>query len=207
MATDVDMGGNDLHVNSLYTGATGPGVAGTNISGAEIAVLDAVTPGTAAASKAVVLNASKGISTITSATITTLTSTTANVADVVAPANLTVNATGTGTIGIGSVSTGAVTITPATTVTGLLTATAGVTSPAGVITKSGTAVPATAGAIAAGAPITCFSSGWKLWVTSDAPTHSATKGDLCINTGGSSSSTRLYVNNGTTTWIAITTAS
>jgi hypothetical protein len=39
---------------------------------------------------------------------------------------LTINAKGTGTIGIGSVSTGAVTITPATTVTGLLTATAGV---------------------------------------------------------------------------------
>ncbi len=120
---------------------------------------------------------------------------------------LTLDAKGTGTIGIGTISTGAVTITPATTVTGVLTATAGITSPAGVVWKSGTAVPATAGAIAAGAPITCFSSGWKLWVTSDAPTHSATKGDLCINTGGSSSSTRLYVNNGTTTWIAITTAS
>lgn len=35
---------------------------------------------------------------------------------------LTINAAGTGTIGIGSVSTGAVTITPATTVTGVLTA-------------------------------------------------------------------------------------
>lgn len=121
--------------------------------------------------------------------------------------NLTINAKGAGTIGIAPTSTGAVTITPATTVTGVLTATAGVTSPAGATWKSGTAVPATAGAVAAGAPITCFSSGWKLWVTSDAPTHSATKGDLCINTGGSSSSTRLYVNNGTTTWIAITTAS
>jgi len=207
MATDVDMGGNDLHVNSIYTGATGPGAVGTNISGAEIAVLDGVTPGTATASKAVVLNSSKGISTITSATVTTLTSTTANVADIVAPANLTVNATGTGTIGIGSVSTGAVTITPATTVTGALTATAGVTTPAGIVTKSGTAVPATAGAIAAGAPITMFSSGIKIWVTSDTPTHSATKGDLCLNTGGSSTSTRLFINNGTTNWIAITTAS
>ena len=77
----------------------------------------------------------------------------------------------------------------------------------GGVFKSGTAVPATAGAVAAGAPITMFSTGIKIWVTSDAPTHTATKGDLCINTGGSSSSTRLYVNNGTTTWIAITTAS
>lgn len=43
-----------------------------------------------------------------------------------ADASLTINAKGTGTIGIGSVSTGAVTITPATTVTGALTASAGV---------------------------------------------------------------------------------
>ena len=38
--------------------------------------------------------------------------------------NLTINAKGSGTIGIGSVSTGAVTITPATTITGALTASA-----------------------------------------------------------------------------------
>lgn len=95
----------------------------------------------------------------------------------------------------------------AVTFAGAVTATSGVTTPAGVVTKSGTAVPATAGAVAAGAPITMFSTGIKIWVTSDAPTHTATKGDLCINTGGSSSSTRLYVNNGTTTWIAVTTAS
>lgn len=47
-----------------------------SVSAAEMAVLDGVTPGTATASKAVVLDGSKGISTITSATITTLTSTT-----------------------------------------------------------------------------------------------------------------------------------
>lgn len=40
-------------------------------------------------------------------------------------ANLTMNAKGSGTIGIGSVSTGAVTITPATTVSGILTVLAG----------------------------------------------------------------------------------
>lgn len=73
--------------------------------------------------------------------------------------------------------------------------------------KNATAVPATAGAIAAGAAITMYSSNISIWVTSDAPTHSGTKGDLCINTGGSSTSTRLYVNNGTTNWVAITTAS
>ena len=50
-------------------------IAGNGLSAAELAVLDGVTAGTATASKAVVLNASKGISTITSATITTLTGT------------------------------------------------------------------------------------------------------------------------------------
>jgi hypothetical protein len=48
-------------------------VGTTTISEAEIGVLDAVTAGTAAASKAVVLDSSKGIATITSATITTMT--------------------------------------------------------------------------------------------------------------------------------------
>jgi hypothetical protein len=47
------------------------------------------------------------------------------VTDSGAAANLTINALGTGTIGIGSVSTGRVTITPVTTITGLLTLAAG----------------------------------------------------------------------------------
>jgi hypothetical protein len=33
MAVTVDMGGNDLKVNALYTGATKPGAAGTAVSG------------------------------------------------------------------------------------------------------------------------------------------------------------------------------
>lgn len=48
-------------------------LASNSLSAAEIAVLDGVTAGTATASKAVVLGASKEIATITSATITTLT--------------------------------------------------------------------------------------------------------------------------------------
>lgn len=114
-----------------------------------------------------------------------------------APTTLTVsgNATIGGTLGVtGATTLAAVTATSVST-TGPVTA------------KSGTTVPATAGAVAAGAPLVLFSTGISLWVTSDAPTHTATKGDLCINTGGSSSSTRLYINNGTTTWIAVTTAS
>ena len=76
----------------------------------------------------------------------------------------------------------------------------------GVTAESGTTVPASAGAVAAGAPITLFSNGPSIYVTSDAPAFSAVKGSICINTAGSSSSTRLYVNNGTTNWVAITTA-
>lgn len=40
-----------------------------------------------------------------------------------------------------------------------------------------------------------------------APTFTANKGSLYLNLTGSSTATRLYVNNGTTTWIAVTTAS
>jgi len=116
--------------------------------------------------------------------------------------SLSGNLTVAGTSGLATT-----TVSDTLNVTGVSTLAGGVTTVAGVVAKSGTAVPATAGAIAAGAPITCFSSNWKLWVTSDVPSHSATKGDLCINTGGSSTSTRLYVNNGTTNWVAITTAS
>lgn len=124
-----------------------------------------------------------------------------------ADASLTINAKGTGTIGIGSVSTGAVTITPATTVTGLITATGGLTSVADIVVESGTAVPATAGAVAAGAPVTLYSTGLVVEATSDVPTHSRPKGSLCINTGGTTTNNRLYINtDGAGTWTALTTA-
>lgn len=55
-------------------------VGTTAISEAEIGVLDGVTAGTATASKAVVLGASKEIATITTATITNLTTTATTVA-------------------------------------------------------------------------------------------------------------------------------
>lgn len=57
-------------------------VGGNTISGTELAFLDGVTAGTAAAGKALVLNGSKGISTITSATITTVTAPTVKTATV-----------------------------------------------------------------------------------------------------------------------------
>ena len=52
--------------------------------------------------------------------------------------NLTINSKGTGTIGIGSVSTGAVTITPATTHIGILTVPAGAVSAPSIISTTGT---------------------------------------------------------------------
>ena len=77
----------------------------------------------------------------------------------------------------------------------------------GITVESSTAVPASAGAVAVGAPITLFSNGPSFYVTSDVPAFSAVKGSICVNTAGSSTSTRLYVNNGTTNWVAVTTAS
>lgn len=67
MALKSDSAGNEV----------GDMLAATSLlSSTEAGYLDGVTAGTAAASKAVVLDGSKGVSTITSATITTLTSTT-----------------------------------------------------------------------------------------------------------------------------------
>jgi len=66
----------DLDSVSVSGDATVSGsliVGGNTISAAELAFIDGVTAGTAAASKAVVLDSSSGIATITSATITTVT--------------------------------------------------------------------------------------------------------------------------------------
>lgn len=68
------------------------------------------------------------------------------------------------------------------------------------------AVPATAGAIAAGTPISLYSSGITIEVTSDAPTHTRPKGSICVNTGGTTGITRCYINtDGAGTWTAFTT--
>lgn len=114
--------------------------------------------------------------------------------------------TTTGNTILGNAVSDTTTINGAATITATATA-VGLTNTGGAILKSGTAVPATAGAVAAGAPLTLFSSGPSIYVTSNAPTFSAVKGSLCIATDGSSSSTRLFINNGTTNWVAVTTAS
>lgn len=56
----------------------------------------------------------------------------------------------------------------------------------------------------------CMSStaGLCVYVGSGAPTISAAQGSIYLRTDGSSTSTRIYVNStGSTTWVAVTTAS
>lgn len=70
-----------------------------------------------------------------------------------------------------------------------------------------TAIPATAGAVAAGQPIRLYSNGVTIEWTTDAPTHTRVKGSLCFNINGSSTSTRGYINtDGAGTWASFTTS-
>lgn len=117
-------------------------------------------------------------------------------------------ATGNGVAGLSIVGTAhAATFSGALAITGALT---GVTTAAISATASiygATAAPATAGAAAAGAPIKLYSGLLTIEATTDAPTHTRPKGSLCINTGGSSTTTRLYVNtDGAGTWTPFTTS-
>jgi hypothetical protein len=69
---------------------------------------------------------------------------------------------------------------------------------------SGTAVPGAAGA----AVLLCSTTaGLGIYISNTTPTFSAAQGSLCINTSGSSTSTRLFVNtNGSTGWTNFTSA-
>lgn len=49
--------------------------------------------------------------------------------------------------------------------------------------------------------------GMGVYIGSGAPTVAAAKGSIYLRSDGSSTSTRLYVSDGSTTWIAVTTAS
>lgn len=85
-------------------------------------------------------------------------------------------------------------------------AAAGFSAVGAVTAKNATAVPATASAVAAGAPIILNSNLITIEATTDVPTHIRPKGSLCINLGGASVSTRLYVNtDGAGTWTPVTT--
>jgi hypothetical protein len=114
--------------------------------------------------------------------------------------NLTLDAKGSGTVTINGTGTGNIVLGRAST--GVSMSLTG-----GDVLKSATAIPATAGAVAAGVPVSMYSTGITVEVTSDPPTHTRPKGSICINTGGSSTSTRMYVNtDGAGTWASFTTS-
>lgn len=173
MAQTIDLGGNDIICNDLKVGATGPGQAGTSLSASEITVLDGVTPGTAAASKAVVLGSSKEIATITTGTITNLTTTTLTPTTIAGA----VNFTGTPTFAAGLTYTGGITNldSEAISCTGTGgTSTATLTKQAGVVT---TASITTAGGATHVITITKtgVAAGDLVWITKAGGTNTGTE--------------------------------
>ena len=143
----VDWGGLTPIVSGIRVGASKPGQLGSELTGTEIALLDGITAGTAAASKAVVLGASKEIATITTATITNLTSTTITPTTIAGAANFT----GTPTFAAGAtISAGDLTLGVAGTIN-LDSAVQSLTSNAVTATKYAVQITSEALTTAAGA--------------------------------------------------------
>ena len=113
--------------------------------------------------------------------------------------------------------TGAVTVNgtfgAATSVTSLaattVAATGGVT--AATVSATGNITADSASALVAGGASAFIATntavGMGVYIGSGAPTVAAAKGSIYLRSDGSSTSTRLYVSDGSTTWIAVTTAS
>ena len=93
------------------------------------------------------------------------------------------------------------------TVTGTFDAATSVTTLAatGNITADSASALVAGGASAFIATNTAVGMG--VYIGSGAPTVAAAKGSIYLRSDGSSASTRLYVSDGSTTWIAVTTAS
>ena len=115
------------------------------------------------------------------------------------------------TISINS-STGTVTVTstlgPAMSVTSL--AATGAVTAASVAATGNVTADSNVALVAGGASAfiaTNTANNMGIYVGSGAPTVSAAQGSLYLRSDGSSTSTRLYVSDGATTWIAVTTAS
>lgn len=81
----VDWGGLTPIVNGIRVGATKPGQTGTELTGTEITYLDALTPGTVSASKALVVDASKNLATLGAVTMGALVATTGAFSGVITP--------------------------------------------------------------------------------------------------------------------------
>ena len=96
----------------------------------------------------------------------------------------------------------------ATSVTSLA-ATGGVT--AATVSATGNITADSASALVAGGASAFIATntavGMGVYIGSGAPTVAAAKGSIYLRSDGSSASTRLYVSDGSTTWIAVTTAS
>jgi hypothetical protein len=115
------------------------------------------------------------------------------------------------TISINS-STGTVTVTstlgPAMSVTSL--AATGAVTAASVAATGNVTADSNVALVAGGASAfiaTNTAVGMGVYIGSGAPTVAAAKGSIYLRSDGSSTSTRLYVSDGSTTWIAVTTAS
>ena len=101
----------------------------------------------------------------------------------------------------------------ATSVTSLaattVAATGGVT--AATVSATGNITADSASALVAGGASAFIATntavGMGVYIGSGAPTVAAAKGSIYLRSDGSSTSTRLYVSDGSTTWIAVTTAS
>ena len=108
--------------------------------------------------------------------------------------------------------TGAVTVTgtfgAATSVTSL--AATGAVTAASVAATGNVTADSNVALVAGGASAfiaTNTAAGMGVYIGSGAPTVAAAKGSIYLRSDGSSTSTRLYVSDGSTTWIAVTTAS
>ena len=97
--------------------------------------------------------------------------------------------------------------TGAVTVTGTFGAATSVTT----LAATGNITADSASALVAGGAsafiATNTAAGMGVYIGSGAPTVAAAKGSIYLRSDGSSASTRLYVSDGSTTWIAVTTAS
>lgn len=96
--------------------------------------------------------------------------------------------------------------------TGTVTTTATIGPAMSVTTVSATGnITADSGTAPAAGGMAAFlassTAGLGIYVGSGAPTIAAAKGSLYLRTDGSGTGDRLYVSNGSTNWIAITTAS
>ena len=95
--------------------------------------------------------------------------------------------------------TGVATLSNATTIGGTLATT-------GQPTFQSTTAPPAAGLATAGI-LMSSTAALGLFFSNGAPTFSAAKGSLCVNTTASTTTTRLYINSsGSTTWTTFTTA-